>query len=162
MQRGVLTKMKKILNLLVNRETVLYLVFGVLTTIVNFGSYALSDYILGEQFYLLSNIFSFIAATLFAFLTNKQFVFESRVWECRVVLKELGSFFSARIMTFLVVEELGLLIAVQVFGVDRYQIFFLKGAFAAKIVLAFAAVLVNYILSKFLIFKKTEEKRKEF
>ena len=63
---------------------------------------------------------------------------------------------------FLVVEELGLLIAVQVFGVDRYQIFFLKGAFAAKIVLAFAAVLVNYILSKFLIFKKTEEKRKEF
>jgi len=153
--------MKKFLNLLVNRETVLYLVFGVLTTIVNFGSYALSDYVLGERFYLLSNIISFIAATLFAFLTNKQFVFESRVWKCRVVLRELGSFFSARIMTFLVVEELGLLIAVQVFGVDRYRFFFLKGAFAAKIVLAFAAVLVNYILSKFLIFKKTEEKRKE-
>lgn len=129
-----------------------------MTTLVNFGSYALADYFLGDRLYLLSNIISFITATVFAFLTNKQFVFESRVWKGRVVLRELGSFFSARIMTFLIVEELGLLIAVQVFGVDRYQIFFLKGAFVAKIVLSFAAVVVNYILSKFLIFKKTEEK----
>ena len=154
--------MKRILNLLVNRETVLYLVFGVLTTIVNFGTYALFDHILGDRFYLLSNIFSFIAAVLFAFVTNKQFVFESREWKGRTVLKEIGSFFSARIMTFLVVEELGLLIAVQVFGVDRYRFFFLEGAFAAKIVLSFVAVLANYVLSKFFIFKKTEEKRKGF
>jgi len=108
---------------------------------------------MGRQYYLLSNVFSFIAATLFAFITNKQFVFESKEWKAGIVIKEAISFVSARIGTFLLVEELGLLFAVQVIQVGRFQFYLLDGILIAKIILAFTAVLLNYILSKYFIFK---------
>lgn len=145
--------MKRLRNVLINKETFLYIVFGVLTTFVNFITFIAFNYLLGKKYYWLSNIFSFVAATLFAFITNKQFVFESKEWKAQVVVKEAVSFLSSRIGTFFFVEEMGLLFAVQIMKVENYQLYFLDGTLIAKVILAFAAVLVNYILSKYIVFK---------
>lgn len=148
--------MRKIGKHLINREIILYLLFGVMTTIVNFGTYIIADNILGKNYYLISNMFSFIMATVFAFVTNKWFVFESRNLSWKILGKELISFISARIFTFLLIEELGLLLAVGILRVDKIQLIFLDGTLMAKILLAFLAVLLNFILSKCLIFKDKE------
>ena len=132
----------------------MYLIFGILTTFVNFGSFALFEHLLGTKHYLISNILSFVFATSFAFITNKQFVFESKSWKSKIWIKEAISFVSARIGTFLIVEELGLLVSVEMLGVDQYYIWIFSGTLIAKICLAFLAVLVNYILSKWFIFNK--------
>lgn len=146
--------MKKILKQIVNRETLSYLIFGIMTTIVNFGAFIVFNQIFGERYYLLSNIFTFIIATLFAFVTNKQFVFQSRTWAWNTLITELLSFTAARVGTFLVIEEAGLWIAVEFFNAGSCRFLFLSGILLAKISLAFLAVLVNYILSKCIIFKK--------
>ncbi|MXP76940.1 GtrA family protein [Lachnospiraceae bacterium WCA-9-b2] len=142
------------LDKFINRETELYLVFGVLTTVVNFGTYLVFDWLLGQDYYLISNILSFVFATMFAFVTNKKFVFQSEIWKWELVIKEAVSFVSARIGTFVVVEEIGLWIAVHFLKINMIHVFYLDGILLAKILLAFVAVLVNYILSKFFIFKK--------
>lgn len=147
-------KGRKVLEKIINRETKLYILFGIMTTIVNFGSYIVFDKFLGEDYYLVSNIFSFIIATIFAFITNKLFVFQSMVWEWQIVMKELISFVVARIGTFVIIEEMGLWILVYFLKVNKVQILFLNGTLLAKIALSIFAVLLNYILSKFLIFKK--------
>jgi len=142
------------LDKFINRETELYLVFGVLTTVVNFGTYLVFDWLLGQDYYLISNILSFVFATMFAFVTNKKIVFQSEIWKWELVIKEAVSFVSARIGTFVVVEEIGLWIAVHFLKINMIHVFYLDGILLAKILLAFVAVLVNYILSKFFIFKK--------
>lgn len=146
--------MKKIFKQIANRETLSYLIFGVMTTIVNFGAFIVLNQIFGERYYLLSNIFTFIIATLFAFVTNKQFVFQSRTWAWNTLITEFLSFTAARVGTFLIIEEAGLWIAVEFLNAGRYRFLFLSGILLAKISLAFLAVLVNYILSKCFIFKK--------
>ena len=148
--------MRKILRCLVNKETILYLVFGVMTTVVNFGSFILFDWIFGNKYYLVSNVFSFVMATVFAFVTNKQFVFKSKVWTSGTLVAEMISFASARIGTFLIVEEMGLWIAVQCIGIGKLQLFCVNGILMAKVCLAFLAVLINYILSKCWIFKQNK------
>lgn len=137
---------------IVKRETMLYLFFGVLTTAVNFGTFVVVNWLVGDKYYLFSNICSFIAATIFAFVTNKQFVFESKDWGVQIVIKELISFVSARISTFLIVEEAGLLLAVEVLKVNELEVLSLNGTILVKMFLAFFAVLVNYVLSKYFIF----------
>lgn len=64
--------------------------------------------IFGSEYYLIANVGSFVCATLFAFITNKYFVFESHSWEIRVWVKEMISFVMSRIVTFLIIEEFGL------------------------------------------------------
>lgn len=145
-------RIKKNIKKIISREIILYLFFGLMTTIVNFASYIFSDKLLGKEYYLISNIFSFIMATTFAFITNKQFVFESQRWNWSILVKEVVSFVSARISTFLVVEELGLLLAVRVFRINKIQFYLFDGTLMAKMVLAFLAVLLNFIWSKYLIF----------
>ena len=145
--------MKNLYKWIINRETISYLIFGVMTTIVNFGTFVIFNHIFGNTYYLLSNVFTFIIATLFAFVTNKQFVFKSKVWVWKTLIREFLSFTAARIGTFLIIEEAGLWIAVEFFNADRYHLLFLNGILLSKIFLAFLAVLVNYILSKFFIFR---------
>ena len=142
------------LKKIANEETVLYLAFGVLTTIVSFGSFAILQAVVGDEYYLINNVGSFICAVTFAFVTNKQFVFKSSSWKLTVFLKEFVSFVLARIASFLIIEEGGLFLAVAVLKADAIQVGILDGKMVAKIVLAFVAVVVNYIAGKFLVFKK--------
>ena len=59
------------------RQALLYLIFGVLTTLVNIGVYYLASDVVG-LYYLLANVVAWILSVLFAFITNKSLVFESK------------------------------------------------------------------------------------
>ena len=141
--------MKKILN----RETISYLIFGVLTTVVNYIVFWLGLKLFGKQFTLLINVVCFIVAASFAYVTNKLFVFESKSWRREVIRKEIPAFFSARIVSFLL-EEAGLWISQDLLHADRYQLFGGDGIMIAKGVLSFVVVLLKYVFSKLVIFKK--------
>ena len=72
-------RMEKIRNLFVKyKELILYLVFGGLTTLVSWGSYALLE--LSGLSVTVANALSWVCAVAFAFVTNKLFVFESKSW----------------------------------------------------------------------------------
>lgn len=158
-------KIKAIIKKLVNRETVTYLVFGVLTTVVNFGVFKAFDLVFTKatefDLTLLTNFIAWVVSVVFAFVTNKLFVFESKSWKGSVLRKEIPSFVGARVFS-LGVEELGLLIFVKWLGFGSFvwEIipgFALGGKMLTKIGLAVIVVVMNYIFSKFIIFKNKEK-----
>jgi len=125
------------------KEYVLYLVFGVITSIVNYGVFVLCRYVFGFSASL-SNIFAWILAVLAAYVTNKLWVFESKSREIKVIAKELGEFALARVLTGAI--ETGLIW----FFVDHLG----QNALVWKIITSVIVVVLNYIFSKFIIFKK--------
>ena len=86
------------------KELITYGIFGVLTTVVNFATFKLSDVILGQKLYLVSNIIAWVVCVIFAYVTNKLWVFESKSLKPDVVMKELLSFFAARGFSFIIEE----------------------------------------------------------
>ena len=140
-----------------NREVFMYLVFGVLTTVVSWASYARFIKILGgisnsDVRISVANVLSWIAAVLFAFITNKLWVFDSKSWKPSVVIKELGMFVVARLATGCI-EWFGVPLLVKI-GVDQ-ELFGTEGM-VAKIIASVLVVILNYFFSKLLIFKKKE------
>lgn len=139
------------------KELIVYGVFGVGTTLVNFLTYKLFNVLLGVEYYLVSNIIAWFVSVVFAYVTNKLFVFESKTWKAKVVAKEVTSFFAARIFSF-VVEEAGLFLLVDVFGMKNFGMniigFNISGNMIAKVILAVVVVVLNYFFSKFVVFRK--------
>lgn len=141
----------------ISREVFMYLVFGVLTTVVSWASYALFIKILGgisnsDVRISVANVLSWIAAVLFAFITNKLWVFDSKSWKPSVAIKELGMFVAARLATGCI-EWFGVPLLVKI-GVDQ-ELFGTEGM-VAKIIASVLVVILNYFFSKLLIFKKKE------
>lgn len=149
--------MKKLINAFLNKETILYLVFGVLTTVLGFLTLKFFDVLLGQSLYLVSNSLSWIICVAFAYVTNKLFVFESKEWKAEVIRKEIPSFLSARIASYFVEQGcLWVMMDVLFFKekVFDFIVVRLSGLMTAKLVVAVVVVVVNYVLSKVLIFKK--------
>jgi putative flippase GtrA len=148
-------KLKKLLN----RETILYIVFGVATTVVNYIVFHLLYNVLWHQNHsLAANAAAFVAAVIFAFVVNKLFVFESRSWDTATLKREIPSFLGARIGSF-GIEEAGLFLAEKVFRLGGVIAITLGGtAFdwitVVKIALAFVVVALNYVFCKLFVFKK--------
>ena len=148
-------KLKKLLN----RETILYLVFGVATTVVNYIVFWLVyDVLLGRQGSLVANFVAFAAAVVFAFVVNKMYVFESKSWGMDALRREIPSFLASRIGSFLI-EEAGLFLCEKVLrlnGVVLMEIFdiSLDGITLAKLALSVIVVLLNYVFCKWFVFKK--------
>ncbi len=142
------------------KELVLYIIFGVLTTLVNFASFKIFNMILGEENYLVSNVIAWFISVIFAYVTNKIFVFESRSWNVKVIGKEIISFFAARVFSF-AVEEFGLYALVDLLGFDKYSVdvfgFMLGGKMISKILLAVIVVILNYFFSKLVVFRKKKK-----
>lgn len=133
----------KIIEKLFTREMINYLIFGVLTTVVNLAFYWLFTDVIGV-YYITSNVIAWVVAVIFAYVTNKLFVFESKSWEFKLVLKEVISFGTARVLSLLF--ETGFLaLTVEVMGVPK---------FIAKVIAAVFVVIINYVASKLFIFKK--------
>ena len=130
------------------KEVINYLVFGVLTTVVNFLCYFLFARILNIE-EVTSNALSWFFSVLFAYLTNKLFVFESKTNTIGQLLKEVGSFFLARILS-------GIFCDVGTFAV-MVKILHINDVFS-KIVTQVMVVVANYIFSKFIVFKKKDKK----
>ncbi len=157
--------MKELIKKFVNKETVTYIVFGLMTTVVNLGVFKLFDLIFtaasDADLTLLTNFIAWVAAVVFAFVTNKLWVFESKSWKLSVIKKEIPSFVGARVLT-LGIEELGLLIFITWLGFEKYSIdvfgiFSIGGKMLVKAGLAVIVVATNYVLSKFIIFKNKEK-----
>lgn len=142
--------MNKILELYKkHREIINYIVFGGCTTLVSWATYAL--FVGGmDMEILIGKILSWICAVSFAFVTNKLWVFFSRAVDWKTWLREGVEFFASRAATG-VVEVLGLP-ALMKLGLDA-SLFGVEG-FAANIVVTVVVIILNYIVSKFLVFRK--------
>lgn len=149
--------MKKNIKL---KELFLYLVFGALTTFVNFVLYyILEKSTKGNYAYIYINAVAWFFSVIFAYITNKLFVFESKSWERQTVKKELFEFVVARLFSF-GIEETGFIFFVELLhfkDIVPIQMFNMQitGAFIAKGMLATIVVVSNYFFSKLVIFKRT-------
>lgn len=142
---------------LINKETVTYLIFGVLTTALNYTVLGIWIFIFGNDTAngLLGNAVAFILASSFAYTTNKIFVFESKSWKGQILIKEIVSFFGARLFSF-GLEELGIFLAYLIYLKDK-EIMGINGIALAKLVLSAIVVIMNYFMSKLFIFKKKKD-----
>lgn len=134
-------------------ETWLYLFFGFMTTIVNYVSFWLALQLLGYDKILVVNTISFVCAVIFAYVTNKIFVFNSKSWKWDVLKTEIPSFLSARILSYLF-EQAGLYLCADVLHLERFSLLGVDGVLISKVVLSFLVVILNWFVSKFYIFKK--------
>ena len=136
--------LEKIQNLLKKHWDILtYLVFGVLTTVVNYLVYLPLYNLLGIPA-AVSNIIAWAFAVAFAFLTNKPFVFKSRDWSAKTVVPELSKFVGSRVATGAM--ETGIIfLAVDLMGWNGNL---------WKIVTSVLVVILNYVFSKLLVFRK--------
>ena len=124
-------------------KSILYGIFGVLTTVINIVSYSLLFEVFGIS-NVVSNIIAWILSVLFAFITNKLWVFDSKSLEFKLFLKELGNFTVCRLATG--VLDLGIMFV----GVDL-----LKGpAIILKVISNIIVIILNYVMSKLFVFKK--------
>lgn len=124
------------------RELVSYLIFGVLTTAINFAVYLGTDELLHNT--AAATVIAWIISVAFAFITNKLYVFKSKSLLPKEIAKEAASFVSCRVLSGLL--DLG----IMVLGVDIMLI----NKMFVKIFSNVIVVVVNYVASKLLIFNK--------
>lgn len=136
--------MKMIVDLIKKyRDIIIYLVFGVLTTLVNYIIYLPCLNVLHLSA-AISNILAWCGAVVFAFVTNKPFVFRSMDWTMKTVIPELIGFVSTRLVSGFL--ETGILfLAVDLAGWNGNL---------WKIITSVLVVVLNYIGSKLLVFRK--------
>ena len=123
-------------------DVFIYLVFGVLTTVVNYIVY-LPLYSAGFSASV-SNAIAWVVAVSFAYLTNKPFVFRSHDWSAKTVVPELTKFVGCRVGSG-VLETVILMVTVDILGWN---------GFIWKLVTSVLVVVLNYIGSKLLVFTK--------
>jgi len=136
--------LKKLVNIIFelikkNKEIIMYGIFGVLTTLVNIFVY----FILVRVFnfhYLISTIISWIISVLFAYFTNKKYVFESKG---NNYLKEIFAFIGFRILSG-IIEIVLMYLFVDTLTFDDL---------ISKVITNIVVVLLNYIFSKLFVFK---------
>lgn len=138
--------MKKIKDLFIKyQEIISYLIFGVLTTIISLATYYLLVYTIldpNKGFELqIANIISWIAAVTFAYFTNRKYVFKSNK-EKR--LKEAFNFYLSRLSTLLIDMFLMWLLVTKLSFNDKI----------IKMIVQVVVIILNYVLSKFLVFRK--------
>ena len=120
-----------------------YLFFGVLTTVVNYVVY-LPCYNMLEMSAAVSNVIAWVVAVAFAYLTNKPFVFRSHDWSAKTVIPELSKFVGSRIASGAL--ETGIIFLT----VDLL----LWNGNVMKLITSVIVVVLNYIASKLLVFRK--------
>lgn len=151
--------MKKLFKALLNKETITYVIFGVLTTVVSFVSLKIFDTLLGTKYYLISNTISWVLSVAFAYVTNKLFVFESKSWKPSVIKTEIPSFVGARVASYFIEQgTLWLCMSPLKFDGKTFDFLIIKlsGVMTAKLIASVFVVIINYFLSKFVIFRKNK------
>ena len=126
-----------------NKEVLLYLFFGGLTFLISVVTYAYFTMMFGMN-ELIANIFSWIIAVLFAFVTNKIWVFQSKNDTILAFVREVVAFFAGRVAT-LVVEEVILFVFITMLQWNSLGV---------KIAAQVIVIVLNYVISKLLVFKK--------
>lgn len=126
-----------------HRSTLVYLVFGVLTTAVNYGVY-FPLYNWAGLSAAVSNLVAWVVAVAFAYVTNKLFVFESKSWHREVVLQEITKFLGCRLASG-VIETFAIYLTVDILGWNGNLM---------KLLLAAFTIAFNYVASKLFVFLK--------
>lgn len=125
------------------KEVLLYLFFGGASFVISIGSYGFCNITLGIN-ELIANIISWVLAVTFAFATNRIWVFDAPTDTFGGFMKQMLAFFGGRVVT-LVIEEIILLIFITVLQFASMPV---------KIVAQIVVIVMNYIISKWFIFKK--------
>ena len=140
--------MKKIKELYVKyKEIINYVIFGGLAAVVNFGSY----FVFARIFHIdevVSSGLSWFCAVLFAYITNKIWVFESKTETKKAFLKEMIMFFAARVISGILCDVGTFALMVKVFGINDI---------VSKVVTQVMVVVMNYVFSKLIVFRKKKE-----
>lgn len=124
-------------------DVISYLFFGVLTTAVNYLVYLPCYNLLGLNA-AVSNVIAWVFAVAFAYLTNKPFVFKSHDWSSKTVVPELTKFVGSRIASG-VLETAIIFVTVDLLRWDGNLM---------KLATSVLVVVLNYVASKLLVFKK--------
>lgn len=133
------------------KELINYLIFGILTTIVSLVTYYLLVFTILDPSnpiqLQIANIISWITCVSFAYITNRIYVFESKN---KSILKEAIKFYSSRILSLII--DMGLmLLFVTILSINDK---------ISKLIVQIVIIILNYILSKLLVFKNKEKKQK--
>jgi putative flippase GtrA len=126
---------------MLNIEMINYLIFGILTTLINIGLF----WIMVSWFdlnYQLATVFAWVLSVAFAYITNKRYVFDSKSFARSDIAKELGQFYFFRMISLLLDMVLMYLLVELVHAGEIY----------AKIVANLVVILFNYVASKWFIF----------
>lgn len=133
------------------RSQIVYLIFGVLTTVVNYlVFFPCSSYLekTGFQYAVaVSNTIAWVFAVLFAYVTNKPFVFESHDWSWKVVAPEFAKFVSTRLASLLIET---VIISVTVDTLHWNKLVW-------KVLTSVLVVVLNYVGSKLLVFRRKNQ-----
>ncbi|MBS9339191.1 GtrA family protein [Fructobacillus sp. M2-14] len=139
--------MQKLINLYKKyEESILYLFFGGATFVVSVVSYSLFSAVWHWE-YTVSYIVSWFLAVLFAYITNRIWVFKSQVTDFAGLLREVWQFYLARVVTG-IIGWLILAFGVRILGQNDLIWNGIQNIFV---------IISNYVLSKMIIFKKIEE-----
>lgn len=143
-----LTMVSDVFRFLFSREVILYLIFGVLTTLVNLVIFTGLSRVFGKDRWYLSNGPAILLAILFAFVTNRGIVFQSTgPW-----LQEMIKFFASRLFVSVAFEYGGMYLFYNLMKLKsglklgRFELSY------AKLLVQVLVVVGNYVLSKWFIF----------
>lgn len=131
------------------REQRMYLIFGGLTTIINWLVYVLLVTV-GQDIEV-TNVIAWLVAVLFAYVTNRAFVFQCKATNKKEVFKEFVRFFGSRVATG-IVEIVGFPVLYRI-GLNQ-ELLGIDG-FLAKITVSVAVIILNYVCSKVIVFRKS-------
>lgn len=132
-----------------HQEGMRYLVFGALATLVNIVVYSACYYAIHIENGI-SNVIAWVVAAIFAYITNKFCVFNSKVDTNKALIYEIASFFGCRFFT-LAIDE-----AIMIITVNRLA----WNALLMKIVANIVVIILNFVFSKLIIFKKGNKDNK--
>ena len=137
------------------KSIILYIIFGGLTTVVDWSVSFLLYYLWGDAIdatpILLhgANVIAWVAAVTFAYVTNRSWVFESKRRGFVPILCEIAAFAGGRVLTLLL-QEVIMGVFCTWLGLNEYLF---------KIIAAVLVVILNYFISKLLVFRKTRRER---
>lgn len=145
-------KVNELIKRIFTKEVITYIIFGVLTTVVNI----IVSYILKAMFNIEGNIAStigIICSILFAYFTNRKWVFESNANGVKEKLTEFGKFILGRAFT-MVIEIIGVFLLNDIihmfYGLFSDNIAYLIN----KCIITVIVIILNFFISKFFAFKK--------
>lgn len=129
--------------LIAHKDVILYLVFGVITTIANIAAYYMASRLL-HCGTLVSTVFAWIVAVTLAWLTNRVWVFHSSARGVAAIARELMAFYLCRIATG-IADLIIMLLCVDLMHLNDVII---------KTLANVVVIVLNYVASKWIIFKK--------
>lgn len=136
-------KVKEIIKKVCTREVIFYAIFGVLTTLVNVGTFSLLNLVFHVEENLSNNI-GIVVAVLFAYATNRKIVFHSEAITRKEKWIEFGKFILGRAFT-MVVESAGFFLLFNICHIQKM---------ISKCFITILVIILNFFVSKFFAFRK--------